>query len=204
MRRRICVSACAAHTLDLLLEDIGKIRRFANLIAKLRVIARVIMNHGELRAEYKDVNGGKELDKHCSTRFCTEVYMAESAKANLEALKKTVVSKPMDAFMKWKKKPNTKEPSYFSFTKGEGMSHHQLGKLTKECVLSLVFWKDLDEFLTVTAEPFKALRLSDCDNPTSAEIYMRMALMKSSLESKTFVAPDGREFELDDAEPRRF
>ena len=53
---RICVSACAAHTLDLLLEDIGKIRRFANLIAKLRVIAKVIMNHGELRAEYKDVN----------------------------------------------------------------------------------------------------------------------------------------------------
>ena len=26
---RICVSACAAHTLDLLLEDIGKHKRFA-------------------------------------------------------------------------------------------------------------------------------------------------------------------------------
>ena len=115
---RICVSACAAHTLDLLLEDIGKILRFANLIAKLRVIAKVIMNHGELRAEYKDVNGGKELDKHCATRFCTGLYMAESAKANLEALEKTVVSKPMDAFMKCKKKPNTKEPSYFLVHEG--------------------------------------------------------------------------------------
>ena len=42
----------------------------------------------------------------------------------------------------------------------------------------------------------------DCDNPTSAEIYMRMALtrMKSSLGSKALVAPDGREFELHDAE----
>ncbi len=54
------------------------------------------MNQAELRAEYKDANGGKELDKHCATRFCTEVpvySMAESAKANLESLKKTVVSK---------------------------------------------------------------------------------------------------------------
>ena len=186
---RICVSACAAHTLDLLLEDIGKHKRFAKVIAKLRVIA-----------EYKDANGGKELDKHCATRFCTEVYMAESAKANFEALKKTVVSKPMDAFMKCKKKPNAKEPSYFSFTKGEGLSHHQLGKLTKECVLCPAFWKDVDDFLAVTAEVFKALRLTDCENPTSAEIFMRMAAMKSSLENNTFVAADGREFELNDAE----
>ena len=50
---RICVSACAAHTLGLLLEGIGKIRRFANVVAKLRVIAKVIMNQAELRAEYK-------------------------------------------------------------------------------------------------------------------------------------------------------
>jgi hypothetical protein len=41
---RICVSARAAHTLDLLLEGIGKIRRFAYVVAKLHVIAKVIMN----------------------------------------------------------------------------------------------------------------------------------------------------------------
>jgi hypothetical protein len=63
--------------------------------------------------------------------------------------------------------------------------------------------RSLDKFPTVTAEPLKALRLTDCENPTSATIYMRMpvALMKNSLESKTLVAAsaDGREFELNDA-----
>ena len=43
--------------------------------------------------------------------------MCESAKENKSALRKTVV-----------------QPSYFSFTKGQGLSHHALGKLTKECV----------------------------------------------------------------------
>jgi hypothetical protein len=33
---KICVSACAAHTLDLLLEDIGKLKRFARTIATMR------------------------------------------------------------------------------------------------------------------------------------------------------------------------
>ena len=35
-RGKICVTACAAHTLDRLLEDIGKLKRFANTIATLR------------------------------------------------------------------------------------------------------------------------------------------------------------------------
>ena len=68
-RGKICVSACAAHTLDLLLEDIGKLKRFANTIATMRVIGKVISNHAKIRHEYKDKNGGKELDRYCDTRF---------------------------------------------------------------------------------------------------------------------------------------
>lgn len=48
-RPKLVVGACAAHTLDLLIEDIGKIKRFANVIAKARVITKVIMNHGAVR-----------------------------------------------------------------------------------------------------------------------------------------------------------
>ena len=70
---KICVSACAAHTLDLLLEDIGKLKRFARTIATMRVMGKVIMNHAAIRHEYKDKNGGKELDRYCDTRFGTRV-----------------------------------------------------------------------------------------------------------------------------------
>ena len=81
-RGKICVSACAAHTLDLLLEDIGKLKRFANTIVTMRVIGKVIMNHAAIRHEYKDKNGGKELDRYCDTRFGTCCIMCESAKEN--------------------------------------------------------------------------------------------------------------------------
>jgi hypothetical protein len=107
-RGTFCVSACAAHTLDRLLEDIGKFKRFANTIATMRVIGKVIMAHAASRHECKDKNGGS---------FGTCCIMCESAKENKSALTKTVV-----------------RPSYFSFTKGQGLSHHALGKLTKECV----------------------------------------------------------------------
>ena len=76
-RGKICVSACAAHTVDPLLEDIGKFKRFANMIATLRVIGKVIMNHAAIRHEHKGVvedkncGPGKELDRFCDTRFGT-------------------------------------------------------------------------------------------------------------------------------------
>ena len=56
------------------------------------------------------------------------------------------------------RKPKTDKPSYFSksFTKGQGLSHHALGKLTKKRVLSIKFWEAADEFLPVNAEPYKA------------------------------------------------
>jgi hypothetical protein len=66
--------------------------------------------------------------------------------------------------------------------------------------VSCPLFKHLDDFLTVTAELFNALP-SQLREPDSAEIFMRMALMKNSL--KRFVPADGREirreFELNDA-----
>ena len=70
----------------------------------MRVIGKVIMNIGAIRHEYKDKNGGKELDRYCDTRFGTCCIMCESAKENKSALRKTVVSEAFDDFMKNKKK----------------------------------------------------------------------------------------------------
>ena len=96
------------------------------------------------------------MDKYCDTRFGTAVIMCETLKSNKEALKKTVVS---HAFRKWsanKSKPGENTPSLLANTKGAGLSHYQLGKLTTENVNAKTFWRDLDDFLTVIAEPYKA------------------------------------------------
>ena len=81
------------------------------------------------------------------------------------ALRKTVVSEAFDEFMKCKKKPKSNQPSYFSFTKGLGLSHHALGKLTKQCVLSDKFWEDADAFLTITADFYKGATLDRQQQP---------------------------------------
>jgi hypothetical protein len=172
-------------------------------IATMRVMGQVIMNHVAIRHEYKDKNGGKELDRYCDTRFATCCIMCESAKENKSALRKTVVSEAFDEFMKCKKKPKTDQPSYFSFTKGQGLSHHALGKLTKQCVLSDKFWEDADGFLTITAEVYKALRLTDSNNPTSGEIYPRMCKVTESIRVNEFVTAEGRTFQLGRDEHRK-
>jgi len=49
------------------------------------------MNIGAIRHEYKDKNGGKELDRYCDTRFGTCCIMCESAKENKSALRKNSI-----------------------------------------------------------------------------------------------------------------
>ena len=43
----------------------------------MRVMGKVIMNHAAIRHEYKDKNGGKELDRYCDTRFGSCCIMCE-------------------------------------------------------------------------------------------------------------------------------
>ncbi len=124
-----------------------------------------------LECKDSDKNGGKELDRFCDTRFGTCCIVCESAKESKSALRKTVEPEAFDEFEHWHtvqeegfKKPKTDRPSYFSFTKGQGLSRHALGTLTKKRVLSIKFWEDTDELLPVNAEPYKALRLTGQSN----------------------------------------
>jgi hypothetical protein len=86
-----------------------------------------------------------------------------------------------------KKKPKTDRPSrsYFSFTQGQGLSHHAPGKLTAAVAHEGIrpfdkHWKDADEVITVTTDLHKALRLTDSNNPTSSEISPRMCKLTDS------------------------
>ena len=48
---------------------------------------------------------------------------------------------------------------------------------------------DLDDFLTVVAEPYKALRTTDGNNPVSGEIYVRMCALLKFVEENSFSTP---------------
>ena len=64
---------CAAHTINLMLKDIGKFRKVANVVASAKLICRFLYNHNRLHDEMKKKIGG-ELIRPNATRFGT-VFM---------------------------------------------------------------------------------------------------------------------------------
>jgi len=56
--------------LDLMLEDIGKIREFSDCIVKAKKITRFIYAHGRILDQMRSLNGKRDLVKAWSNSFC--------------------------------------------------------------------------------------------------------------------------------------
>jgi hypothetical protein len=61
---------CAAHCLDLLLEDIGKIKEFNSCINMVKKVSRFIYKHGRIHNLMRD-KIGEDLVRSGVTRFAT-------------------------------------------------------------------------------------------------------------------------------------
>ena len=73
----------------------ARARKNANIF---KVIAKTIMNTGDLYRQYHDVEGGTELDKFCSIRMGSAIYLVESVKLNRAKLDRTIRH---DSFHEW-------------------------------------------------------------------------------------------------------
>lgn len=70
---------CAAHCLDLLLEDIAKLDRFKDWIVKGKRVTNFIYRHLRLLDKMTEYIGGNELVRPAATRFATTFYTAKHA-----------------------------------------------------------------------------------------------------------------------------
>ena len=61
------LSAHASRTLDLLVDDICKRKRFKDLLRTARVIAKVVRNHTLVHAQYTEI-GGTVIDEWSDIR----------------------------------------------------------------------------------------------------------------------------------------
>ena len=68
------LTACAAHCIDLMFEDISKMDSVAQLIRNARKITNFIYNHGWLLAKMRQVCG-RDIVRPGATRFAT-IYIA--------------------------------------------------------------------------------------------------------------------------------
>ena len=62
---------CAAHCIDLMLEEIGKIPEFNSYITKAKRVTTFIYRHGKLLDAMRDKTGGYDLVRPAATRFAT-------------------------------------------------------------------------------------------------------------------------------------
>jgi len=82
---------CAAHCLDLLLEDIGKIKEFSTCINMAMKVTRFVYKHGLVLDLMRDKIGG-DLVRSGVTRFATSFLTLASLHKHSRTLRGLVIS----------------------------------------------------------------------------------------------------------------
>jgi hypothetical protein len=89
---RIFWTPCAAHCIDLMLEDIGKLPRFQKVITMGKKITSFIYLHSRLHSAFLERSNGKELVRCGVTRFATSYLTLQSMHDLRGCLKQLFVS----------------------------------------------------------------------------------------------------------------
>ena len=79
---------CAAHCIDLMLEDIGKVEWVKNIVEHAKCITKYIYNHSWVLSLMRKNTGGKELVRLAITRFATHFLTLQCLNSQQKNLQK--------------------------------------------------------------------------------------------------------------------
>ncbi|XP_051147004.1 uncharacterized protein LOC127262391 [Andrographis paniculata] len=82
---------CAAHCIDLMLEDIGKMNEFKPYIQKVRDVTTFIYRHGRILSAMREKTGGRDLVRPATTRFATAFLTFQSLNKHRNELRQLFV-----------------------------------------------------------------------------------------------------------------
>ena len=147
-------SPCAAHCLDLMLEDIGGLKEFKKPIARARHITTFIYRHGRILSLMREKIVA-DLVRPAATRFATSSLTLKSLHKHRDALKALFLSE------EWN---------------GNKLAKTAAGAEVHATVLSVEFWNKVEDCLRASAPLLIVHRVVDGDKkPTMPEVA---ALMK--------------------------
>nr|KYP66189.1 hypothetical protein KK1_012473 [Cajanus cajan] len=161
-RTKLFWSPCAAHCLDLILEDIGELPVFYNTIANAKKITTYIYRHTWVLNLYRQYSNGGELARPAVTRFATSYLTLNCIKQQKNALRSMFASE------EWATSPHA-------------------SKSEAKQVMNLVlsddrFWRSITYCLKCVIPLVKVLRLVDGDSkPASPYIYEAMDRAKEKI-----------------------
>jgi len=161
-RKNLYWTHCAAHCIDLILEDIGKINKVGNTIKKGVALSGFIYNHSGILNMMRRLNGNKELVRFGVTRFATSFLCLQSLHKAKSYLRTMFTSEVWNR-SKWAKEIK--------------------GKKACDTVLNTHFWNGVTYTLKVMGPLVRVLRLVDGEKkPAMRYIYEAMDRAKEPIE----------------------
>lgn len=158
---RIVWQPCAAHTANLMLEDIGNIPKVDAVVSSAKRICRFFYNHSELHDQMKTKIGG-ELIQPNAARFGTDFMFLQSFWDSKDKLRQWVV---LD---EWSDSSWNKEPDY---------------DYTYDSLVSSSWWEDVKWVLDITRSLYAVLRHADSQKTTLSVFMPRMTAARDEMQS---------------------
>lgn len=160
-RKKLFWTPCAAHCIDLMLEDVGKIKSFKNVINKAMKMTSFIYRHARILDAMRGKTKGADLVRAGVTRFASSFLTLQSVLKHQEPLRQLFVS---DDWVKCK------------------VSSTQAGKNVEDTVLSSHFWNMVKDCLRASLPLLQLLRIVDGDErPALPEVFMAMEETKKNI-----------------------
>lgn len=158
----IVFSPCAAHCLDLLLEDIGKMAWLKVIIDQGHDVVKFITNHQTGQAIFRS-HSKLELLKPVATRFASFFIMLQRVLECKDALQETVVNRDYKAWMK-------------------NSTYKETGQRITDTVLNNDFWQSVSQAVALCEPIVALLRLVDGNASCTGKIYWRMFKLCQTIE----------------------
>ncbi|GLJ18817.1 hypothetical protein SUGI_0336250 [Cryptomeria japonica] len=154
-------SPCAAHCLDLLLEDIGKLSWVKKVVEDGRNITKYIYNHTWVLNLMREHTEGKDLVRSGVTRFATNFLTLQSILATLPNLKRMFVSE------RWLGSPYATKPE---------------AEKVVIAIFDTNFAKIVEEIINVSEPLVRVLRMVDGDHNSMGYLYEAMDKAKEAIQ----------------------
>ncbi|VVB05423.1 unnamed protein product [Arabis nemorensis] len=160
-RKHLYWTPCAAHCIDLMLEDIGKLSMVKDAIKKCIYMNGYIYSHTSLVNMMRKFTKERNLHRPSITRFATSFITLSHYHKQKNNLRKLVTSKEWNN-SKWPKEAG--------------------GKKVRTYILQESFWKQVLYALKLTGPLVKVLRIVDNEKkPAMGYIYAAMERAKETI-----------------------
>ncbi|XVE92860.1 hypothetical protein REPUB_Repub01dG0139600 [Reevesia pubescens] len=144
-------SPCAAHCLNLMLHDIGKLDEVCNIVNHASKITKYIYNHCYALYLMRKHTNGREILRPTPTRLATNFIALQSILAKNDALRAMVTSK------EWTTSAYSKDKN---------------GRKFVDLVLDSTFWKECAAIMKLKEPLVRVLRIVDADDrPAMGYLY---------------------------------